>query len=115
MAAASGQSVVCGAMGLLRRRLWWVPAGQEVERTADRRQMLPGDPEVAGGGIERLMPQQHLDRPDIDPRFEQMRRKTMAQRMDAVAVRDPCDPLRVIVDFLGGADGHRRVGIEARK
>ena len=77
--------------------------------------MLPGDPEVPRGGIERLMAQQHLDRPDIDPRFEQVRRKTMAQRMDALAVRDPRGPLRVRGDFLGGADGHRRVGIEARK
>jgi hypothetical protein len=37
----------------------------------------------------------------------------MAQGMDAVAVHDPCGPLRVIGDVLGGADGHRRVGIEA--
>jgi hypothetical protein len=39
----------------------------------------------------------------------------MAQRMEAVAGRDACGPLRVIVDFLGCADGHRRVGIEARQ
>src|SRR5262249_23860089 len=44
-----------------------------------------------------------------------MRRKAMAQSMDAMAMRDAGGPLRVIVDFLGGADGHRRVGIEARK
>ena len=110
-----GQSVACGRMGLLRRGQGWVPAGQEVEWAADRRQMLPGDPEVPRGGIERPMAQQHLDRPDIDPRFEQVGRKTMAQRMDAVAVRDPRSPLRMIVDLLGRADGHRRMGIEARK
>jgi hypothetical protein len=40
--------------------------------------MLPGDPEIPGGGIERPMPQQHLVRADIDPRFEQVRRKTMS-------------------------------------
>jgi hypothetical protein len=40
--------------------------------------MLPGDLEVPCGGIERLMTQQHLDRPDIDPRFKQVSRKTMA-------------------------------------
>ena len=61
------------------------------------------------------MAQQHLDRPDVDPGFEQVGRETMAQRMDAVAVRDPRGPLRVRGDFLGRADGHRRVGIEARK
>lgn len=77
--------------------------------------MLAGDPEGSGGGIKRLMPQQHLDRPDIDARVQQVRGKTMAQGMDTVAVRDPCGPLRVIGDFLGRADGHRRVRIEARK
>jgi hypothetical protein len=65
--------------------------------------MLPGDPEIPGGGIERLMPQQHLDRADIDACFEQVRGKTMAQGMNAVAVRDPCSPLGVIADFLSGA------------
>jgi hypothetical protein len=35
--------------------------------------------------------------------------------MDAVAVRDACSPLGVIGDFLGRADGPRRVGIEACK
>jgi hypothetical protein len=77
--------------------------------------MLAGDAEIPGGGIERPMPQQPLDRPDIDARFEQVRRKALPQGLDAVAVRDACGPLRVIVDFLGGANGQRRVGIEARK
>src|SRR5437016_13007249 len=98
-------------MGLLRRGKGRVPTGQEVVRAADRRQMLPGDPEVLRGGIERLMTQQHLDRPDIDPRFKEVRRKTMPKGMDALAVRDPRGPLRVIVDFLRGADGQWRVGI----
>jgi hypothetical protein len=35
--------------------------------------------------------------------------------MDAVAVDDPCGPLRVIGDVLGRADGHRRAGIKAGK
>jgi hypothetical protein len=61
------------------------------------------------------MPQQHLDRADIDPRFQQVRRTTVAQRMDTVAGRDSRSPLRVRVDFLGSADGQWRVGIEARK
>jgi len=55
----------------------WVPAGQEGERAADRRQRLPGDPEVLRGGIERLVAQEHLDRPDIDARFEEVGRTTV--------------------------------------
>ena len=53
--------------------------------------MLPGDPEVLRSGIERLVAQEPLDRPDIDARFEEVGRKTMAERMDAVAV---CIPAR---------------------
>ena len=44
--------------------------------------MLPGDPQVLRGGIERLVAQEHLDRPDIDARFEEVGRKTMAARFD---------------------------------
>jgi hypothetical protein len=44
--------VACGTMGLLRRGLGQVPTGQEVERAADRREILPGDPQVPCGGIE---------------------------------------------------------------
>jgi hypothetical protein len=44
--------------------------------------MLAGDSEIPGGGLERLMPQQHLDRPDIDACFQQVRRKAMAARCD---------------------------------
>ena len=61
------------------------------------------------------MAQEHLDRPDIDARFEEVGRKTMAERMDAVAVRNSRTLLRMIVDFLGRADGPWREGIEARK
>jgi hypothetical protein len=61
------------------------------------------------------MPQYHLDRPDIDARFQEVRRKAMPQAMDAVAVRDAGGPLRVLIDCLGRAHGHGRVGIEARK
>ena len=77
--------------------------------------MLSGDPEIARGRVERLMAQQHLDRPDIGPGLEQVGRETMAERMDALAVRDPSALLRMIIDLLGRADGHRRVRIEARK
>ena len=54
------------------------PAGQAVERTAERGQRLPRDPEIPRGGIERLLPQPQLDRPDSAPRVQQGRRKTMA-------------------------------------
>ena len=45
------------------------------------------------------MTQEHLDRPDIDTRFEQVGRKTVAQRMNTMAVRDPRALLRMIVVF----------------
>ena len=61
------------------------------------------------------MAQQHLDRPDVDSGFEQVRRETMAERMDAVAMRDPRGLLGVIGDFLGGANGHWPAGIKSRK
>ena len=61
------------------------------------------------------MAEQHLDRPDVDPGFEEVRRETMAERMDTVAVCDPRGPLGVRVDFLRGAAGHGPLGIEARK
>jgi hypothetical protein len=61
------------------------------------------------------MAEQHLDRPDVDPRFQEVRRETMAERMDTVAVCDPRGPLGVRVDFLRGAAGHGPVGIKARK
>ena len=77
--------------------------------------MLLGNPEVPRGGVEGPMAQEHLDRPDIDARFEQVGRKTVAQRMDTLAVRDPRALLDMIVDLLGRADGHRPLGIEARK
>ena len=77
--------------------------------------MLPSDPEVLRGSLERPMAQQHLDRPDVDASFEQVRRETMAERMETLAVRDPRALLRMIGDFLGCADGHRRVRIKSRE
>jgi hypothetical protein len=61
------------------------------------------------------MAEQHLDRPDVNPRFQEVRRETRAQRMDTVAVCDPRGPLGVLGDFLRGAAGHGPVGIEARQ
>ena len=60
------------------------------------------------------MAQEQLDGPDIDARFEQVGRTTVAQRMDTVAVRDPCARLRMIGELLGRAAGHRLLGIEPR-
>jgi len=75
--------------------------------------MLPGDPEGLGGGIERLVAQQPLDRADVRTSFEQGRRATMAERMDAVAMRHPRALLWMVVDFLGCPDRHWRVRIES--
>jgi hypothetical protein len=32
------------------------------------------------------MAQQHLDRPDVDPGFEQVRRETMAERISTLLI-----------------------------
>jgi hypothetical protein len=61
------------------------------------------------------MTQAHLDRSDIDTRFEPVGRKTVAQRMNTRAVRDPCALFRMLVDLLSRADGHRLLGIESRQ
>src|SRR5215510_6056120 len=115
MAGASGQAVACGGMGLLRRGQGWIPTGQEVKGAAERRQILPGHPQVPRGGVERPMAQQHLDRPDIDARFEQVGRTTVAPRMEPVAMRDPRALLRMIGELLRRADGPRPLGIASCK
>jgi hypothetical protein len=61
------------------------------------------------------MAQEHLDRPDIDARCEQVGRNTVVEGMDPVAVRDPHAPLRMIGDLLRRAAGHRQLGIATRK
>jgi hypothetical protein len=61
------------------------------------------------------MTQEHLDRPDIDTRFEQVGRNTVAQRMHTMAVRDPRTLLRMLVDLLRRADGPRLLGSESRQ
>ena len=48
--------------------------------------MLLGDPEVPRGGVERPMAQQHLDRPDVDASFEQVGRKTVAERISTLLI-----------------------------
>ena len=41
---------------------------------------------VAGGGRKLVVPQQHLDNPDIDTVLEQVRGEAVAQRIDADAL-----------------------------
>ena len=78
--------MACGTMGLLRRGPGQVPAGQEVARAVECRQILAGDPEIPRGGVEGPLAQEHLDRPDIDARFEEVRRKTMAHRISTLPI-----------------------------
>jgi hypothetical protein len=61
------------------------------------------------------MPQEHLDRPDIDTRCAQVGRTAVAQRMNTMAVRDPSALLRLRVDLLRRTDGHRLLGIASRQ
>ena len=56
------------------------------------------------------MPQKQLDCADIDTRFEQMGGKTMVKRINVFAMRELGGPLRVVINPLGGPDGHRLVG-----
>ena len=73
-------------MGALPEGRGWVPAGQKVAWAAEGRQMLLGNPEVPRGGIEGPMAQEHLDRPDIDARFEEVGCKTMAERISTLLI-----------------------------
>ena len=61
------------------------------------------------------MDQEHLDRPDIDARFEEGGRTTVAQRLETLAVRDPCALLDMRGDLLGRAERPRHLGRAARK
>ena len=45
---------------------------------------LGGDMEVAAGRAQAPMAQQELDPPQIHPRFEEMRREAVAERVDIV-------------------------------
>ena len=59
--------------------------------------------EVAGGGVERGVAQEHLDDRDLDPVFQAMGGKGMAQAMDAAAVGQPGLGDGAVEDVLAGA------------
>ena len=60
--------------------------------------MLVGHLEGARGGIEGPMAQEHLDRPDIDARFEEVGRTTVAERISTLHLlrRSPRSGIRLI-------------------
>jgi hypothetical protein len=52
-------------------------AVQVLQRTDDFTQQIGGDLRVERGGLQLLVPQQHLDHADIDLLFEQVRGKAV--------------------------------------
>lgn len=107
LSAAGWQVVGLGAMALLHESRWDGVHVQEVEGAADAGQVRAGGLQVPGGSIERPVSEQQLHGACVDPRFEQMRRKRVAQSMNACAMGDGGRPLRMGVNPLGRAAGHR--------
>src|SRR3974390_643811 len=54
---------------------------QLLERAGDLTQRLEGDARIERRRIELLVPEQHLDHPDVGLLLEQVRRKAMPQRV----------------------------------
>ena len=71
---------------------------QVLQRADDFVQQIGGDLGVKRCGLKLLMAKQHLDHADVDLLFEQVRGKTVAQRMHRYALVDLCG-------FGGGVDG----------
>ena len=90
-------------------------ASQQIEGAVDFGQVLPSDMQISGRRVDAPVAEQELNSPQIHPGFEQMRGKTVAQRMDAFAVGDPRQPLGVVVELLGTSDGHRLGAVLRRK
>jgi len=52
--------------------------GQQIERTVDLRQVLPGDGERACGGVDGAMAKEELESRQVHTRFQQMRGTAVA-------------------------------------
>src|SRR5919109_2704452 len=68
--------------GRLHRR------GEMLERAGDFAERLEGDARVERGGVELLVPEQHLDDADVDLLLERMRREAVPQRVQRDALAD---------------------------
>ena len=61
------------------------------------------------------MTQQHLNDPDIDPAFEQVRGKAVSERMDADTLGQACSLSRRAAGRVEDRDGNRHSGGRASR
>ena len=59
---------------------------QQSERAGDRGQVSPGDVEIPCGRIDGAVAEQELDGGQIHPGFQQMRGKTMPERISTLLI-----------------------------
>ena len=72
--------------------------------------------QIAAGGADMTMTEQPLDGVQIDPAFEQVRGKAVAQHVNAAALGDACAVARTLVGALGGQDAQGRgAGVIAKQ
>src|SRR5229473_400532 len=62
-------------------RRWPHPCDEMFERAGDLAERLEGDARIERGGIEPLVPEQHLDHADVSLLLQQMRGKAVPQRV----------------------------------
>ena len=69
--------------GQQRRALggWRHRHDEMLERAGDLAERLEGDAGIERGGVELLVPEQHLDDADVDLLLEQMRGKAVPERV----------------------------------
>jgi hypothetical protein len=77
--------------------------------------LLAGEVERACCGIDGTMTEQELDRAQVHPSFQEMRRKAVPQGMDACAVGETSGALGVGVELLSGSNRHGLGGVFAEK
>jgi hypothetical protein len=65
-------------MTLLRLGQRGLAIAQQIKRTVNLGEVLPGDVEIACCGIDGAMAEQELDRAQVHPGFQQMRGKAVA-------------------------------------
>ena len=75
----------------------------------------PSEVAIPGGRLDGAVAEEKLDGVPIHPGVQQMRGKTMPERMDTFAVGDPRAPLGVVGDLWRGGAGQGLGAVVARK
>ena len=78
----------------------WRRVGQKLEWTFGGQQFMTAQLQVARGGLNIFVAHQDLDGAQIFAGFQEVRRKTVAQGMDAAALADPGFAFGVPVNFF---------------